>query len=1179
MRRTLFENRSLFRFALSGLLLLMTLIAGEAADTVPTKASDATASARATASAEKSPSKEAQTSEKEKSPGIPDVYVATNNSFVVSVPNLTRVAVGNPRAIIANVVSPTEVLVQGRPEVAREGDGIINIGQSHLYVWSGKKRYVYRVVVIENNDEKAFPDGVTRMDVEPDKVVLYGVMKNAQYVELQLETLRAAGIKIENRMELIDVAKQLNRLDRATAQEAISRHIVLRGMTREDVIAALGEPLEEPILDMMEQKNGRMAKVERLFYRDLSVTLVDDIVAEINQRSIDAETIEDAIKKGQVLREMTRDEMIQAKGEPAVPPEVRIEKDESGQTHKIEEYHYRDGVITLTNGRVTDISTYVSPKTNREIENVTLEGTSSSGDTIQTKVYRLRYAEAQEVIPLVRHFLTEQGTIVTQEYLRLVVVKDIPSAVATIDQLMRLIDAPRYDNGISIMRTKYIDGTGKDRTSGDVVMSKEIVLVHLGTFVDDQTRKKIVDGLQTLADRLLVKYVWPWSPPDRPPWFFVVDNVNANTVVMIGPPGILDVLTSYLSQNFVGLSNDDIERTIQNGGLVTGMTLAQVEAALGTKALRPPRSINSSSGLLWEYEYPNVLLRFRNDQLYQILTLPKEKDLEAAKRNRMVIWGLTLKQLEDVLGEKGELIPVPEAGREYEEKEARYKFPSGEAYFIRDRLEGFVPSAEASVIVSGDVMPSALGNMYVRLPREEQQRLLKEGIVVPGMTMSDVTRIYKGTPPSFTTVEFNKAGTAIWTYRYPGQTIKMIRGVVVEVNDEGQDELVTKIVKVVSRNVSEILPLVQQVFYSSLGADISFTTEESTDTTSANLSLDAASNSLIVRDRLKKITEIIKFVHDLDRETTKQVLIEAKFVEIDRSLLNQLGVQWAFSSQSNAGNKPFAGFGTTNSRTVSGQPEPEIQTGRNQTFNVSGNAGLLLGMLGGSGFSFGGLRYTNVDMLISALESNGDVTVLSSPRVMTLNNKSARLQNIKRVYDVYTNRFVDSLGQVTFSTETTEKEVGITLDVTPTIGEDGMITLDLEAVVSKVLETLTFGSAAAGNEAIINVIGEQNSQTRVMVRSGLPLVIGGLQTKEKHVNEDKIPILGSLPIIGHLFRSKKETDETVELLIFLTARVVPADGTLSAMETEVAPPRRSIPNPSPYTKPLTPSGSSNADAS
>jgi general secretion pathway protein D len=162
---------------------------------------------------------------------------------------------------------------------------------------------------------------------------------------------------------------------------------------------------------------------------------------------------------------------------------------------------------------------------------------------------------------------------------------------------------------------------------------------------------------------------------------------------------------------------------------------------------------------------------------------------------------------------------------------------------------------------------------------------------------------------------------------------------------------------------------------------------------------------------------------------------------------------------------------------------------------------------------------------------------------------------------VRTTQTTDANGLVTFSTDLDPKEVGITLEVNPTIGQDGIVSLDLNALVSRVIRTNNYGVGT--NVIIVNEISERNSTSRVMVRSGTPLVIGGLSSRDMRSNNQQVPFLGSIPFLGRLFRSDRKTATDVDLLIFLTARIVPPDGGVSEIETLLEQPRPAVPNPPP----------------
>lgn len=1017
---------------------------------------------------------------------IPKVYVATGNSFVVSVPNLTRVAVGNPTAIVANVVSPTEVLVEGRSEVAQEADGVINYDLSALYVWSGDKRYVYQVFVIEDSDDTALPPGVSRAEVTPTGLVLFGLSADMERTSLSIRGLRAAGVTIESRVEELDLQAMM-----------------------------------------------------------------------IEAKKLEPETVADAIARGMVLEGMTTEEMLQAKGPPVLTPTMQMGDGSGGTRSKIETYEYPEYSVQVVDGFVVDISSHVSPSGAFELESVV----GSSGAR-QTRVYRLKYAESQEVVALVRNFLSSNGKFVSQEYLRIVIVEDDLANVQAIDQVMRLIDAPHLDNGISVVRTHYIEGV----VPGGGATGAEIAVVRYGNMLDNATKSDITGRLRTMGDRVLEEWVTlSGSTYD----FRLIDIDNA--VILIGPTGILDVLLTYIAQNFITVTNADIQRIIENRGIIQGMTKDQVEISIGERPLGAPRRLATSYGLLWEFQYPSYFLRFKNDQLFQILTLPTEEELKVAKDSRMLLWGLSKSRVDEILGEEGKSMPIVKNSATASENFTKYNYSAGEALFAENRLEEFVPSPNANVIVPGNLMPVAgsagMGNIFTRLDPEERRRLIDAAVVMPGMSLADVDAVFRNAPPTFVDVAVGDNGRVTWTYSYPGQSITVVNGLVTAVDKVGQDRMVTEIVRVMSRNVTEILSLVTSAFYTEPAASSSSSVAPSASSVPANASInsDSSSNTLIIHDELQRITEIIKFVRELDRETTRQVLIEAKFVEINRNALSQLGVQWGISTQSDKGNQPTASFGTEESRTNPDIANTQISVEGGQPYTVSGDAGMMLGIFGANGLSLSGLRYTDIDFMISALETRGDAEVLSSPRIMTLNNQNAVLRNTDKVFDVYTTRTSEtSSGGFTTSSITTtpvEQEVGITLNVTPTIGQDGVISLVIDAQVSRVTAERTFGDINLGSFILLNEIAERQSQSQVRIRSGTTLVIGGLSSKTAQKDIKKVPFLGDLPWIGKLFRTERITNRNTDLLIFLTARLVPSDGSVSEVDKILVTPRPAVPNP------------------
>ncbi|MBL4889674.1 MAG: hypothetical protein JKX97_06605, partial [Candidatus Lindowbacteria bacterium] len=637
----------------------------------------------------------AQTSSDFDGLAIPDVYVATNNSFVISVPNFTRVAVGNAAALLTRVVSPNELLVQGSATVGVVGNGVVDFATSNLYVWSGEKRYVYRVIVVEDNDDTALPQGVTRMDVEPSRIVMWGLTSNVVTTALQVKQLRAAGLEVETRIDSVNL-------------------------------------------------------------KDLAV----------EARRLDEEIVDQAIEQKEILQGMTVEEMIMSRGQPLFQPTVSMDAGPGGTKFRVEEYRYPDVIVRVVDGFVDRYFSYVSPEATKPVEGMTIEGDETNLTGRQTKVYKLRYSNTQEVVVLVRSFLSEGGKFTTQDYLGIIIVEDEVENIRAIDQVIRLIDTPRYDNGISIMRTMYIDGMTNAGTGGD----KELSLIRMGNMVDNQTKDRYVSEIQSVAQNILEQYVFALDEGEQALWFFNIIPVP-NAVVIIAPPGIMDVLLAYTAQNFINFNNDDLQRTVENGGLMQGMTREQVEAALRMKPSGSPRQVQGAGGILWEYVYGPYILRFKSEQLFQILMIPTDAEFADAKKNNMLLWGITKPQLDELLGEGGKFKPTVSAELSRMQnttamKIVRYQYELGEAVFSHDRLEEFIPTPSAAIIVPGSLMSLAgsagMGNIYSRLPMEERQRLIKQGVVISGMSLADVATIYQGVPPTFVNVEISDEGRVTW---------------------------------------------------------------------------------------------------------------------------------------------------------------------------------------------------------------------------------------------------------------------------------------------------------------------------------------------------------------------------------------------------------------------------------
>jgi len=176
------------------------------------------------------------------------------------------------------------------------------------------------------------------------------------------------------------------------------------------------------------------------------------------------------------------------------------------------------------------------------------------------------------------------------------------------------------------------------------------------------------------------------------------------------------------------------------------------------------------------------------------------------------------------------------------------------------------------------------------------------------------------------------------------------------------------------------------------------------------------------------------------------------------------------------------------------------------------------------------LNFTEFQAVLQAIEEDVNTKVLSHPRIVTLNNEQAKIMVGTKV-PIPTYTFNNDTGTYEISGYD-EEDVGITLEVTPHVSPDGKIRMNLHPVVSD------FSGVYVGPNNERPYIDTREAITQVQLKDGETVVIGGL-IKQKEVDTvNKVPILGSIPLVGLVFRHKHKAVETTDLLIFITARIL-----------------------------------------
>jgi type IV pilus assembly protein PilQ len=292
---------------------------------------------------------------------------------------------------------------------------------------------------------------------------------------------------------------------------------------------------------------------------------------------------------------------------------------------------------------------------------------------------------------------------------------------------------------------------------------------------------------------------------------------------------------------------------------------------------------------------------------------------------------------------------------------------------------------------------------------------------------------------------------------------------------------------------------------------------------------DDRSNQLIIRDIPSVIPTIDNLIRQLDRKS-QQVEIEARVVSASRTFAQDIGVQWGFAGTTTGGRTIFGGpanVGVSPVTTGAGIPQPPlIGTG---TGGGSTTPGLPLNVnLGASvptsGFYIGH-RSPNfaVDLFITAAESKGVGKLLSKPKVITQNNEKAIVKQGTKIpiQTVINNtisvQYIDAVLQ---------------LEVTPQITAEGTVFMDV------LVENTQIDNGIPRVQGI-PALDTQAAQTKVTVADGGTVVIGGIIVTQQQTNITEVPIVGSLPIIGYLFRRTNVSVTSQELLFFITPRIIP----------------------------------------
>ena len=289
---------------------------------------------------------------------------------------------------------------------------------------------------------------------------------------------------------------------------------------------------------------------------------------------------------------------------------------------------------------------------------------------------------------------------------------------------------------------------------------------------------------------------------------------------------------------------------------------------------------------------------------------------------------------------------------------------------------------------------------------------------------------------------------------------------------------------------------------------------------------DERTNTLIVEDVLSNIDRLVMLTRKLDKQTP-QVLIEARIVEANSNELQELGIQWGGVGQMTANEGNPTGLQFPGDVTVSGAATDQstISAGNYSPAQYAVNlpAAIGSGSGGGLGFIFGSAGGSQLLALrLTAMEERGTGRIISSPRITTLDNKTAKIaQGLDIPISV-----VSANG-----TNTKFVPANLELEVTPHVTNDGSILMQVKTEKNEADFSRT---GAQGDPTILKKFAE----TEVLVADGDTTVIGGIYTRTTSETFAGVPFFSDIPVIGWLFKKRQKTDKRAELLIFITPRIV-----------------------------------------
>jgi type IV pilus assembly protein PilQ len=346
------------------------------------------------------------------------------------------------------------------------------------------------------------------------------------------------------------------------------------------------------------------------------------------------------------------------------------------------------------------------------------------------------------------------------------------------------------------------------------------------------------------------------------------------------------------------------------------------------------------------------------------------------------------------------------------------------------------------------------------------------------------------------------------------------------------------IVKIKSRESLDVEPIELRVYTLAYAkADDVKKTLDPVLTKQGKIVVDTRSNTLVLSDTPSSLAKLVPLIKSLDTETP-QVLIEAKFIEMQKNPQKNLGVDWSGTLLGHQLSATGYRLPTSSPVPAPGEGPTTYATDPLSGGNLNGFS-LIKSLNGGSwNAPYALLNPGNAALVFNYLNQDTDSELLANPRVVATDNVKTRI-SISEQYPIPNFAFSEQTASLQIS-GFDYKDIGIILTVTPRVNRNDYVTLEVQPEASSSTQNATL-SSGGGNSVAIPIINTRTAQTTVLIKSGNTLAIGGLMRVDVSDNYSKVPLMGDAPVLGPLFRNKSLSKTKRDLLIFLTPTIVHPD--------------------------------------